>query len=95
MSLDSEPSKRLAAGRLDKRLPKWIRVRLAAGRFIGGFSKFKIDTKVVALPFNRIAKFDVPANEIDALEFVRANTTIPVPRGKFLIFLAMPHGSIS
>lgn len=58
-------------------------MHLAVGRFIEGFSNFKTHSRVVALPFNKIAKFNVPANEIDALEFVRANTTIPVPKGKF------------
>ncbi|KAK3293017.1 kinase-like domain-containing protein [Chaetomium fimeti] len=82
MAPDSEQSTdlgHLAGGSTTGRLPTALRLRLAAGRFIKGSSAFGTD-KVVALPFNKIAKLDVPTNEIDAMEFVRANTTIPIPQ---------------
>ncbi|KAK4234691.1 kinase-like domain-containing protein [Achaetomium macrosporum] len=47
---------------------------------------------VIVLPFHKILKRHAQANEIDAMEFVRANTTIPVP--KILNFYnRQPNGS--
>ncbi|KAH6847688.1 kinase-like domain-containing protein [Chaetomium sp. MPI-CAGE-AT-0009] len=63
----------------ERPLPTALRLRLAASRLIKRSSAFGTD-KVIALPFNKVAKLDVPANEIAAMEFVRANTTIPVPK---------------
>lgn len=56
--------------------PTWIKLRLAAVAFV----KPSRVTNVIALPFGRILKLDAPANELTAMEFVRANTTIPVPK---------------
>lgn len=40
------------------------------------------------LPFKKIAKLDVSAGEIAAMEFVQANTTVPIPKSEFT------HGSL-
>ncbi|KAK3901076.1 hypothetical protein C8A05DRAFT_35258 [Staphylotrichum tortipilum] len=37
---------------------------------------------IVELPFGKILKLHAPANEIAAMEFVQANTTIPVPKNR-------------
>ncbi|KAH6856354.1 kinase-like domain-containing protein [Chaetomium sp. MPI-CAGE-AT-0009] len=74
--------------RKPKPLPTWIKLRLAAINFINP-SRL---TNVIALPFGKILKRNALANEIAALEFVRANTTIPVP--KILdIYEPQPDGS--
>ena len=64
------------SGRKLKSLPTWIKLRLAATTLVNP-SRL---SNVIALPFGKILKLRAPANEIAAMEFVRANTTIPVPK---------------
>jgi hypothetical protein len=63
-------------GRKPKPLPTWIKLRLAATTLVNP----SCVSNIIALPFGKVLKLDVPANEIAAIEFVRANTTIPVPK---------------
>ncbi|KAK3291872.1 kinase-like domain-containing protein [Chaetomium fimeti] len=70
---------------LPKPLPTWIKLRIA-------LIKPLHRGKVIVLPFGRILKMNAPANEMASMEFVRANTTIPVP--KILdIYELQPDGS--
>ncbi|KAK3905578.1 kinase-like domain-containing protein [Staphylotrichum tortipilum] len=62
-----------------KPLPKWLKLHLAASNFVGRPSRLSVGN-IIVLPFGKILKFDAPANEIAAMEFVRVNTTIPVPK---------------
>ena len=62
-----------------KPLPKWLKLHLAANNFIGRPSRLGVGN-VVVLPFGKILKLDAQPNEIAAMEFVRANTTIPAPK---------------
>ncbi|KAK4151653.1 hypothetical protein C8A00DRAFT_35695 [Chaetomidium leptoderma] len=62
-----------------KPLPTWIKLHIAAGAFVKRASRLG-PGNVIVLPFSKILKLNVPANEIAAMEFVRANTTIPVPK---------------
>lgn len=64
-----------------KPLPKWLRLRIKASTLFSRSRRLGTGN-VIVLPFNKIAKLDVPANEIAAMRFVRANTTIPVPESK-------------
>ncbi|KAK3937237.1 hypothetical protein QBC46DRAFT_294653 [Diplogelasinospora grovesii] len=64
-----------------KPLPKWLQLRIAATEFGRARNSRRLGTgNVVQLPFKKIAKLDVPRNEIEAMEFVRSNTTVPVAR---------------
>ncbi|KAK3319030.1 kinase-like domain-containing protein [Apodospora peruviana] len=60
-------------------LPKWLRLRITASILMAG-SRRRGPGNVIILPFNKVAKLNVSAGEIAAMEFVRANTTIPIPR---------------
>lgn len=60
-----------------KPLPKWLRLRIAASTLVKGR---RGTGNVIMLPCNKVVKLNVPPNEIAALEYVRANTTIPVPK---------------
>lgn len=62
-----------------KPLPTWLKLHLSASNFIGRPSRLGVGN-IIVLPFGKILKLDAPANEIAAMEFVRANTTIPVPK---------------
>lgn len=61
-----------------KPLPKWLQVRMAASALLRGR---RGTGNVTMLPFNKVVKSNVQPNEIAALEYVAANTTIPVPKG--------------
>ncbi|KAM7201115.1 Protein kinase-like domain containing protein [Rhypophila sp. PSN 637] len=61
-------------------LPTWLRLRMAASTLMSP-SHRRGAGNVIVLPFNtRVVKLDVRPNEIAAMEFVRANTTIPIPK---------------
>lgn len=62
-------------------LPKWLQLRITASTLFSRSRRLGTGN-VVVLPFNKIAKLDVPANEIAAMRFVRANTTIPIPESE-------------
>ncbi|POS73904.1 hypothetical protein DHEL01_v207700 [Diaporthe helianthi] len=61
-----------------KPLPKWLQLRIKASTFLSRSRELSTGN-VIVLPFNKIAKLDVPEGEIAAMRFVRANTTIPIP----------------
>ncbi|KAK3944326.1 kinase-like domain-containing protein [Diplogelasinospora grovesii] len=64
---------------LPKSLPKRLQLRITASTFLGRKSRLG-SGNVVVLLFGKIAKLDVPADELAAMEFVRTHTSIPVPR---------------
>ncbi|KAL1855216.1 hypothetical protein Daus18300_011217 [Diaporthe australafricana] len=61
-----------------KPLPRWLHARIKASTLLSRSRRLGTGN-VVVLPFNKIAKLGVPANEIAAMRLVRANTSIPVP----------------
>lgn len=62
-------------------LPRWLQLRVKAS-WILNRSRRHDPGNVVVLPFNKIAKLNVSVTEIAALNFVGANTSIPVPKSK-------------
>lgn len=64
-----------------KPLPAWLKLRIAAATVVKRSPRYGVGN-VIALPFGKILKLDAHANEIAAMEFVRANTTIPVPKSE-------------
>lgn len=64
-----------------KPLPKWLQLRIKASTLFSRSRRLGTGN-VIVLPFNKIAKLDVPASEIAAMRFVRANTSIPIPESK-------------
>ncbi|POR37012.1 Uncharacterized protein TPAR_02789 [Tolypocladium paradoxum] len=61
--------------------PLWLKLRIWAGSIIHyGRSVGGGRGQVFRLPFRRIVKLDCHPNELEAMEFVRKHTTIPVPR---------------
>jgi hypothetical protein len=71
-----------------KPLPTWIKLRLAAINFV---SPSRLANNIVELPFGKILKLNAPANEVAAMEFVQANTTIPVPKSTCHSYLNVFH----
>ncbi|KAK2611740.1 hypothetical protein N8I77_005064 [Diaporthe amygdali] len=59
-------------------LPVWLQLRIKASALLNR-SRRHGPGNVVVLPFNKIAKLNVSVTEIAAMNFVRANTSIPVP----------------
>ncbi|KAG6355018.1 hypothetical protein INS49_004099 [Diaporthe citri] len=57
----------------------WLRLRIKASALLN-WSRRHGPYNVVVLPFNKIAKLNVSVTEIAAMNFVRANTSIPVPK---------------
>lgn len=64
-----------------KPLPKWLQLRIKASTLFSRSRRLGTGN-VIVLPFSKIAKLDVPANEIAAMRFVRANTSIPIPESE-------------
>lgn len=64
-----------------KPLPKWLQLRIKASTLFSRSRRLGTGN-VIVLPFNKIAKLDVPASEIAAMRFVRANTSIPIPESE-------------
>lgn len=62
-------------------LPRWLQLRIKASTPFNRSHRHGLE-HVVMLPFNKVAKLDVHVTEIAALNFVRANTSIPVPESK-------------
>lgn len=63
------------------RLPIWIRVQIWVGSIIyHGNNEFGQAGQTLRLPRNRMLKLDCPRNELEAMEFVRSQTSIPIPR---------------
>lgn len=62
-------------------LPRWLQLRVKAS-WVLNRSRRHEPGNVVVLPFNKIAKLKVSVTEIAAINFVRANTSIPVPKSK-------------
>ncbi|PNY27605.1 Uncharacterized protein TCAP_02469 [Tolypocladium capitatum] len=63
------------------KLPPWLKFRIWAGKVIHrGRNVGGGRGQVFRLPFRRIAKLDCHPNELEAMEFVRKHTTIPIPR---------------
>lgn len=72
-------------------LPKWLQLRIKASALLNR-SRRHGPGNVVMLPFNKIAKLDVPVSEVAAMKFVRANTSIPVPESEsFKIIMTTLH----
>ncbi|KAK8128927.1 hypothetical protein PG984_010035 [Apiospora sp. TS-2023a] len=69
------------------RLRIWASQYLYPGRSRGGFGN------VVRLPFGKVIKLNTTRNEADAMEFVRANTSVPIP--KVYEVYERPNGSVS
>jgi hypothetical protein len=63
-------------------LPKWLKLRVAAGELVTA-RRNRVDD--FNLPFNKAVKLNVSPNELAAMEYVRANTTIPVPKSKLYL----------
>lgn len=76
-----------------KPLPKWLHARIKASTLLSRSRRLGTGN-VIVLPFNKIAKLDVPANEIAAMRFVRANTTIPIPESEPVILIMIPITTI-
>lgn len=64
-----------------KPLPKWLQLRIKASTLFSRSRRLGTGN-VIVLPFNKVAKLDVPANEIAAMRFVRTNTSIPIPESE-------------
>lgn len=64
--------------RTPKPLPAWIKLRLAAINFVN--PSRLANNNIVELPLGKILKLNAPANEVAAMDFVRANTTILAPK---------------
>lgn len=77
-----------------KPLPRWLQLRITASTFMRKSRRLGTGN-VIVLPLHKIAKLDVPANEIAAMEFVRANTTIPVPKSTYVRLQTPPPPTFS
>jgi hypothetical protein len=64
-----------------KPLPRWLQLRITASTLLSRSHRLGTGN-VVVLPFKKIAKLDVSAGEIAAMEYVQANTTVPLPKSK-------------
>ncbi|KAI3392414.1 hypothetical protein diail_5720 [Diaporthe ilicicola] len=62
-----------------KPLPMWLQLRITASTLLSKSRRLGTGS-VIVLPFKKIAKLDVSSGEIAAMEFVRANTTVPIPK---------------
>ncbi|KAK3315651.1 kinase-like domain-containing protein [Apodospora peruviana] len=86
------PPHRVIKLKSDK-LPPWLRLRIWTGQFVyhrkagGGMGK------IVRIPFGKVVKFNTTRNELDAIEYVRIHTTIPVP--ELYEVYEQPNGSIT
>jgi hypothetical protein len=62
-------------------LPRWLQLRINASAPLN-ISRRHGPDHVVVIPFNKVAKLNVRVTEIAAINFVRANISIPVPESK-------------
>lgn len=63
------------------RLPVWLQIQIWAGSIIyRGRNEFSQNGQTIRLPRNRMLKLDCHSNELEAMEFVRSRTSIPIPR---------------
>ncbi|KAG6368959.1 hypothetical protein INS49_003178 [Diaporthe citri] len=64
-----------------RRLPLWLQMQVWAGSMLyHGETPFGQEGQTLRLPRNRILKLDCLKNELEAMEFVRSRTNIPIPR---------------
>lgn len=64
-----------------RRLPLWLQMQVWAGSIIyHGKNAFGQEGQTLRLPRNRILKLDTTRNELEAMEFVRSRTNLPIPR---------------
>lgn len=73
-----------ADGDKPKPLPMWLQLRITASTLLSKSRRLGTGS-VIVLPFKKIAKLDVSANEIAAMEFVQANTTVPIPKSECVL----------
>jgi aminoglycoside phosphotransferase len=59
---------------LSLRLRIWTSQHLYPGRNRGGLGN------VIRLPFRKVIKLNTSRNEVDAMEYVRTHTSVPIPR---------------
>ncbi|KFZ06682.1 hypothetical protein V501_07177 [Pseudogymnoascus sp. VKM F-4519 (FW-2642)] len=76
-----------------QRLPAWLRCAVWVSQYVypggnrmGGFGN------VVRLPFGKVLKLNTNRNEINAMEYVRSHTSVPLPR-VFTVY-ELPDGAI-
>lgn len=62
-------------------LPRWQRLRIKASALLN-WPRRHGPHNVLVLPLNKVAKLNVSLTEIAAMNFVRDNTSIPVPKSK-------------
>lgn len=64
-----------------RRLPIWLQIQIWAGSIIyRGRNELGQNGQTLRLPRNRMLKLDCLRNELEAMEFVRSRTSIPIPR---------------
>ncbi|KAJ0121945.1 Uncharacterized protein J7T55_002456 [Diaporthe amygdali] len=64
-----------------RKFPVWLRMQVWAGSILyRGENAFGQEGQTFRLPLNRVLKAGCHRNELDAMEFVRSRTSIPVPR---------------
>ncbi len=62
-------------------LPSWLRFRIWASRFLyPGRNRGGNRSNIVRLPFGKVAKLWTTINELEAMEYVRQHTSIPIPK---------------
>lgn len=64
-----------------KALPRWLQLRITASTLLSRSHRLGTGS-VIVLPFKKVAKLDVSAGEIAAMEFLQANTTVPIPKSE-------------
>lgn len=63
-----------------RKLPAWLRLRVWASQYLYPGKNRAGWGNIVRLPFGKVLKISTGRNELEAMEFVRANTSIPLPR---------------
>ncbi|KAK6853599.1 hypothetical protein PG995_010411 [Apiospora arundinis] len=61
-------------------LPVSLRLRIWASQYLYPGRNRSGMGNVVRLPFRKVVKLNTTKNEADAMEFVRANTSVPIPK---------------
>ncbi|KAL2760728.1 hypothetical protein ACRALDRAFT_1059516 [Sodiomyces alcalophilus JCM 7366] len=75
------------------KLPLWLRLRIWASRYLySGRSRGGSLGTIVRLPFGKVVKLNTSRNELDAMEYVRSHTSIPVP--KLYEVYERPNGAV-
>lgn len=62
------------------KLPLFLRFRIWASRYVYLGRSTEGIGNIVRLPFGKVIKFNTTQHEVDAMEYVRMNTSVPIPK---------------